>query len=554
MGKIDEFLKSINYKPALDIADAVGGTVKQVTQDMGNVFTTPFRDIPAYMKLQSDPEYKQLQDSSKIPFDQKVLLINKLGEKYGGSTQEQLKSAQRGGELGISFTDPVTGGEYLRAAAPLIKPALGQLKYEATQAFRNGAVQPGGYQAGYVKIPGQNNGLSVQEALSQNVDDLDKLIVQKYKAGGLQALTPDEKAHLMTLTTERINELSAGYEKGQRVIADRASDTYNKTFNKGLSVNDAVKPTLYHATPEKFDKFDLNKTEGGVAWFTDNADEIKNNTVGAVQGAGQKLNVMKRVEAKSLKWATPELQDKYYTDQLIQMGYDGVKMPSPNGKGNWYKVFDPNTTLVNPDISKLAVGVDDAVKATADKADDVNAGLGDVTLYRGDATKLDLSEIDPTKMFNHATKESLTAFNNTPGIYFTNSIDNAKAYGKNITEVKIALKSKIININDAPKILDRTRVEKIIKSNPNIKEWAANWSENFDEAIKMMTDSVMSEKNGNEFLKAIWADGGFEPSDFMKAMKNAGIDGLIVPKEGVNHFVIYNKDILQSRVAQESIK
>jgi len=105
---------------------------------------------------------------------------------------------------------------------------------------------------------------------------------------------------------------------------------------------------LYHATPNKFKEFDLNRMEGGVAWFTDNAKEIDNNTVGAVQGAGQKLNIMKRTAAKEMKWATPELQDKYYTDQLIQMGYDGVKMESPNGKGNWYKVFDPNKTLKEP--------------------------------------------------------------------------------------------------------------------------------------------------------------------------------------------------------------
>jgi hypothetical protein len=107
---------------------------------------------------------------------------------------------------------------------------------------------------------------------------------------------------------------------------------------------------LYHATPNKFDKFDLNRMEGGVAWFTDNPAEIKNNTVGAVQGAGQKLNIMTRTASKDLKWATPEMQDKYYTDQLIQMGYDGVKMESPNGKGNWYKVFDPNGKLSQPPL------------------------------------------------------------------------------------------------------------------------------------------------------------------------------------------------------------
>jgi hypothetical protein len=136
-------------------------------------------------------------------------------------------------------------------------------------------------------------------------------------------------------------------------------------------IQKSEKPVLYHATPEKFSKFDLSKTEGGVAWFTDNPKEIKDNTVGAVQGAGQKLNIMTRTTAKEMKWATPEQQDQYYSDQLIQMGYDGVKMESPNGKGNWYKVFDPNNSLKeipieNKSTSKSIISVDDAIKSLND--------------------------------------------------------------------------------------------------------------------------------------------------------------------------------------------
>jgi hypothetical protein len=169
------------------------------------------------------------------------------------------------------------------------------------------------------------------------------------------------------------------------------------------------------------------------------------------------------------------------------------------------------------------------------------------TIYRGDTTPIKLSEMDTTKVFNSAEKEALSAFNNTPGLYFTDSVSNAKSYGKNLTSVSIKPTSKIINVNDAPKILKRVDVEKIIRSNPRINDWAVNWSENFDEAIKNITDSVMSEKDGNEFLKAIWADGGFSEGDFVNAMKKSGIDGIIVPKEGVNHFVIYNKEVLQTK-------
>jgi hypothetical protein len=90
-------------------------------------------------------------------------------------------------------------------------------------------------------------------------------------------------------------------------------------------------------------------------------------------------------------------------------------------------------------------------------------------------------------------------------------------------------------------------VRKIIESNPNIKDWATNWSDNYEEAIGSMVRAVRdSSDNGNEFLKSIWADGGFAAKDFPPAMKSAGIDGIVVPKDGVDHFVIYNKAVLST--------
>lgn len=167
---------------------------------------------------------------------------------------------------------------------------------------------------------------------------------------------------LSTFVTQRVQPDGTAkvYLDLNRATKSAKEAGYNINYNQALInvltskpkvLNSAPKSlieggvTLYHATPNKFNKFDLNKTEGGVVWFTDNPKEITNNTVGAVQGTGQKLNIITRTTAKEMKWATPELQDKYFTDQLIQQGYDGVKMESPNGKGYWYKVFDPNKTL-----------------------------------------------------------------------------------------------------------------------------------------------------------------------------------------------------------------
>jgi len=169
-------------------------------------------------------------------------------------------------------------------------------------------------------------------------------------------------------------------------------------------------------------------------------------------------------------------------------------------------------------------------------------------LFRGDTTKIPLEKMDTTKMFEAGKQEALSAFNNTPGLYFTDSIDNAKSYGENITTVSIKDEANIIDVNNAPKIISDSDIKNIVKSNPNIKEWATNWSENFDDAINQIVESVRQETDGNEFMKAIWADGGFNAEDFPKALKKLGIDGLKVQKDDVNHYVVYNKDVLTSDI------
>jgi hypothetical protein len=142
--------------------------------------------------------------------------------------------------------------------------------------------------------------------------------------------------------------IKSGSDKDIINILKKLEVKPDKSSFNSPSVGKTAETKLYHATPEKFEDFDLGKTEGGVVWFTDNPKEITTNVVGAVQGKGQKLNTMERIAPKEMKWATSEMQDKFYTDELIRQGYDGVKIPSPEGEGNWYKVFDPNKSLKKP--------------------------------------------------------------------------------------------------------------------------------------------------------------------------------------------------------------
>ncbi len=99
---------------------------------------------------------------------------------------------------------------------------------------------------------------------------------------------------------------------------------------------------IYHGTrPDiaaKIEKagFDPMKTADGSVWFTDNKSAI-NNSEGV--GAAGKGAIIERALPKDIKLATPEQADKYFSDQLIQMGYDGVKYPD-EGKGVYYQIFN----------------------------------------------------------------------------------------------------------------------------------------------------------------------------------------------------------------------
>lgn len=101
---------------------------------------------------------------------------------------------------------------------------------------------------------------------------------------------------------------------------------------------------IYHSTTveaaENIAKrgFNKNKSYDTTAWFTTSANPLETGASG--QGA-----VVKRLlDEDKLKLATPEDVDKYFIDQLISQGYQGVKYPKsgPKGDETYYQLFEPN--------------------------------------------------------------------------------------------------------------------------------------------------------------------------------------------------------------------
>jgi len=127
--------------------------------------------------------------------------------------------------------------------------------------------------------------------------------------------------------------------------ADDITTSIQKAKSEGKSFDEWVKrqEIIYHGTPKKFDKFNTSISEGNATWFTADKKDILDNTAGAVQPAGAKLNIMERYHKKGLKLATPEQAEKMYTDELIAEGYAGVKYPKGEyGDYEWTKLFNPN--------------------------------------------------------------------------------------------------------------------------------------------------------------------------------------------------------------------
>ena len=100
--------------------------------------------------------------------------------------------------------------------------------------------------------------------------------------------------------------------------------------------------TIYHGTTEDAAKaieqngFDISKSSDGTFWFTTNKDKIEN---GEVAASGKGSIIQRAVDEGKLKLGGWDEHDKYSNDQLIAMGYDGIKLPDEGE--TTYQIFHP---------------------------------------------------------------------------------------------------------------------------------------------------------------------------------------------------------------------
>jgi hypothetical protein len=105
---------------------------------------------------------------------------------------------------------------------------------------------------------------------------------------------------------------------------------------RGLVGKDIDSKTIYHGTDKIFDDFDVKKSADGTIWFTDSKAAINK---GQVAASGKGVIVERLIKEKELKLGGWEESDKYSTDELISMGYDGLKLK--DGGETTYQIFHP---------------------------------------------------------------------------------------------------------------------------------------------------------------------------------------------------------------------
>ena len=188
---------------------------------------------------------------------------------------------------------------------------------------------------GVFKAFGKGIDVGKKHILKMPTEDLQKVtkeigdINPKYKNEDLNNFKIQEKDNPFT-------DNAAGRTE-HRERLDAAVKSVNEST--ALDLPPAKNKVIYHGTDKTFKDFDINKSADFSAWFTDNVNAIKKG----ISGASGKGNIIERsIDESKLKLATRAEADKYVDQQLIAMGYDGVKFTDLGAEeGVNYRIFHP---------------------------------------------------------------------------------------------------------------------------------------------------------------------------------------------------------------------
>lgn len=126
-------------------------------------------------------------------------------------------------------------------------------------------------------------------------------------------------------------------KQGAKAMIDAGSKL--KGLPVGMSIKDVSDlEAIYHGTSPQAAKaieksgFDLGKSADGTMWFTSNPQ------IGEV-AASNKGAIIQRKLPKDMKLGSWDEMDKYSTDELLNLGYHGLRLPDEGV--TTYQIFNP---------------------------------------------------------------------------------------------------------------------------------------------------------------------------------------------------------------------
>jgi hypothetical protein len=176
-----------------------------------------------------------------------------------------------------------------------------------------------------------------------------------------KGLLPPEQQGLLNQTTELVSGAMnpAGAAKtigllGATKASKEAMDAIRKMSAERVPtdlswVNNPVTEgpknilELYHGTSPAAAKaieksgFDINKAADGTVWFTSNPN------IGEVAASNKGAVVKRLLDKNKMKLGGWAETDKYSTDELINMGYDGLMLK--DGDAVTYQIFNPQKLI-----------------------------------------------------------------------------------------------------------------------------------------------------------------------------------------------------------------
>lgn len=145
-----------------------------------------------------------------------------------------------------------------------------------------------------------------------------------------------------------------------------------------------------------------------------------------------------------------------------------------------------------------------------------------------------------------------------PGIYFTTNPSDAAGYGSHIHKVLLKPRKLVPNTGRT----NRRQVEKLILSAAGVKNMSelqkidmdkfydsslSNFDENPLKAFQDAVETVMRYSlSPHDAFQNVWITHyRYNPQNYLNEMVKLGYDGVKVKKEGFDHYIIFNPDIIE---------